>query len=85
MKRVTVRCPICHTQKNELISDDLIELRRSIDRGIVLIGISEGVVCDHPFYIEIDKNYVIRNTLSYEDTMKFRKEDAPHYLSLQSY
>ena len=63
MRRLIIRCPICGHQKSEFIGDDLLELRKSIDMGIVLIKISENQVCEHTIYIEVDKNYILSLTL----------------------
>jgi len=50
--------------------------------GIVLLGISKGKVCEHDIYVEIDKNFAIRNTYSYDVIKRFKKEDFPHILNL---
>lgn len=85
MKRITVRCPVCNVQKNELITNELLELKKSIDKGIVLLKISEGIVCEHNFFLEIDKNYTIRNSYSNREIKKLTQKDMVHYVPLKAY
>ena len=73
MKIIVARCPICGTQKNEILTEELIELRKSIDKGLVGLRISENVVCEHSFYIELDRNYNVRNAYP-EDQYKHQKK-----------
>ena len=40
---------------------------------MVILKISKDVVCEHNIYVELDKNYDIRNAYS-EDTFKNNKE-----------
>lgn len=69
----------------EFITDDILELRTSIDKGIVLIGVSKGKVCDHNIYLEIDKNFSIRNTYSENDALRFDKKKYPYILNLEAF
>jgi len=85
MRRLVVRCPICHTQKNEIVDDELLRLRKTIERGIVIIKISKGRVCEHPIYLEIDRNFSIRDTYSQERLSNLPKEQYPHILELKAY
>ena len=67
MKILVVRCPTCGAQKTEIIGQDLMELRKSIDSGLVLLKISQDKVCEHSFCVELDMNYQIRHTYPMEE------------------
>jgi len=66
VKLIVINCPICKIKKPQLIDKDLITLRKSINKGMLLLKISKYCVCEHEFYIELDKNYDIRNTYTKE-------------------
>jgi hypothetical protein len=82
VKRIIIRCPSCDSQRSELVADDLIDLRKSIDKGMVLLGVSKGKICGHTFYLEIDKNFSIRNIYTSEDLLNFKEKDLRHIISL---
>ena len=67
----------------ESLDDDLVDVRRSIDKGMVLLGVSIGIVCEHSFYLEIDKNFSIRTIYTLNDLQKFKEKDLSHIISLK--
>jgi len=85
MKRVVLRCPICFKQNYQIIASEIIELREQIETGIVLIEVPGNLICEHSFFLEVDKNFAIRNTLLMQDVIKLKKTELPHYISLKTY
>ena len=55
-----LRCPICHRQKEILISKDVVDNKRS---GIISVFIAGLTICEHSFYIYIDKQFKVRDYL----------------------
>ena len=57
---IRLRCPICHRQKQILISKDVIYNKKS---GIISVFIAGLTICEHSFYIYIDKQFKVRDYL----------------------
>ncbi len=57
---IKLRCPICNRQKQILISKDIIDQNKS---GIISVFIAGLTICEHSFYIYIDKQLRVRDYL----------------------
>ena len=59
-KNVTAICPICDTSKKILVPKAKIMNK---ENGTTSVHVPAKLVCDHEFYMYIDKNFVIRDYL----------------------
>ena len=64
MKRIVLKCPICHSQKFQLLPESLIIKRNENEKGICVIMIPEDTICEHLFFVHIDRNFSIRDCVS---------------------
>jgi len=56
-KAINVKCPICSKEKKTIVSDSLFKKNEEVVTLQYLIG----TICEHSFYIVIDKNLNIRD------------------------
>jgi hypothetical protein len=58
MKLIEVRCPACSERGLIEVSEQKVE---EVNRGLLAINVSTGLVCDHSFVVYVDKNMKIRD------------------------
>ena len=63
-RKVLVKCPICKTQKEIEIPENIINRSKQL----TAISINHNSVCEHSFQVFVDKNFKVRGTqkLAYE-------------------
>ena len=71
MKRIVLKCPKCNAQKYQLLPESLITKRNENEKGICVIMIPEDTICEHLFFVHIDRNFSVRDCIS-EEYMKER-------------
>ena len=83
MKRIILRCPTCLTQRMENIPDILVNLRKSFETALILLKVSKDIICSHSFYLEVDRNYDIRNVFTVDDLKRYYPGSHPPILTLK--
>lgn len=76
MKKILLDCPICNARKFQLIPEEILHKRNQYDKGIVVILIPKDTICEHLFFVHVDKNFSVRDTFSESETdedMIFKK------------
>ena len=59
MVDVNVRCPVCEKDgKIEVLED----VMKNVTKGLLVVTIAKGIVCEHSFNAYIDKNYDVRDS-----------------------
>ncbi|MFW9818198.1 MAG: hypothetical protein ACFFE5_01210 [Candidatus Thorarchaeota archaeon] len=83
MARIEVRCPICSKWNHIDISDDA---TKNVEKGLLAINITTGMICEHSFIAYVDKNLSVRDCLvadfeielsEGEEGQKFEEEITP--------
>lgn len=60
MAKIEIRCPICSKWDNIEISDNA---TKDAKRGILVMDINAGMICEHSFIAYVDKNLIVRDCL----------------------
>ncbi|MHA1745818.1 MAG: hypothetical protein ACTSWW_07450 [Promethearchaeota archaeon] len=66
-KRVQIVCPVCSSKKKIPIPMKVVQQKES---GATSLFIPSGLVCLHPFYVYIDKNFHVRDYLVLEYSLQ---------------
>lgn len=72
-KRVNIVCPVCSSKKKIPIPMDVVKQKES---GATSLFIPSGLVCLHPFYVYIDKNFHVRDYLVLEYSLQDEAKKA---------
>ena len=60
MAKIEIRCPTCSKWDNIEISDNA---TKDAKRGILVMDINAGMICEHSFIAYVDKNLIVRDCL----------------------
>ena len=60
MAKIDIRCPTCSKWDNIEISDNA---TKDAKRGILVMDINAGMICEHSFIAYVDKNLIVRDCL----------------------
>ena len=60
MAKIEIRCPSCSKWDNIEISDNA---TKDAKRGILVMDINAGMICEHSFIAYVDKNLIVRDCL----------------------
>lgn len=60
MAKVEIRCPVCTKWDNIEISDNA---TKDAKKGLIVMDISAGMICEHSFIAYVDKNLTVRDCL----------------------
>ena len=60
MAKIEIRCPTCSKWDNIEISDNA---TKDAKRGILVMNINAGMICEHSFIAYVDKNLIVRDCL----------------------
>ena len=58
MAKIEVRCPICSEWDHIEIPDDA---AKKITKGLLTINVTSGMICEHSFFVYVDKNLITRD------------------------
>ena len=72
-KRVQIICPVCGSKKKIPIPTKVVKQKES---GATSLFIPSGLVCLHPFYVYIDKNFHVRDYLVLEYSLQDEAKKA---------
>jgi hypothetical protein len=58
MVKVNVSCPVCKNWDKIEISDNAI---KNVEKGVLAVNITPGMICEHSFIAYVDKNLSVRD------------------------
>ncbi|MHA2326125.1 MAG: hypothetical protein ACXACB_12030, partial [Promethearchaeota archaeon] len=58
MAKIEIRCPICSSWEKIEISDNA---TKNVNKGLITVNITSGMICDHSFIAYVDKNLIVRD------------------------
>jgi len=59
MVNLEVRCPNCSKRGKIEVSEEKV---KNTTRGLYAVNVSENIICDHSFYVYVDKNLIVRDS-----------------------
>ncbi len=77
---LNIICPTCSKHGKIQVEDSLVKQN---ERGITAINIMKNIICEHSFLVYVDKNYNVRDAVSFDFSIELPAIEMDPQISLE--